>query len=221
MQLLGKCCYSCVVTSIEAAAFAGCSSLARVEIPASITTITTFGAMRIDTSRGAFEGCAVPMVQPISTDDHADPAPATTTAAVAATNMSAIVNAFNGQLEFAAVTKIWATDDVIVSLKGQFAACTLFNDVPRELRAAPDATTWAGVQLWLWWLPPDVLAGEGEGRVACYDRRVTVWTVMLSAYKASEVLKTLPGLEPELWLLAFEFLKHVQPPTYSKLVTLG
>ena len=65
--------------------------------------------------------------------------------------------------QFPAVTKIWATDDIIIQLKGRYAACDHFKDVPRARRAAPDAKTWAGVQLWLWWLPPTSFSGAGAG----------------------------------------------------------
>ena len=123
-----------------------------------------------------------------------------------------IIKAYNEQDQFPNVVKIWATDDVIAELKGPFAAYDQFKDVPQALRAAPDAKTWAGVQLWLWWAPPKIHVEED--RLVCYERRVTVWTVMLSAHKASEVLDLLPDLEPELWLLVFEFVKHVEAPTY-------
>ena len=38
-------------------------------------------------------------------------------------------------------------------------------------------------------------------------RRTTVWTVILAAYKSSEVLDLLPDLEPELWELIFTYLE--------------
>ena len=48
-------------------------------------------------------------------------------------------------------TKIWAPGTEVAQLTGQFEDFTRFGDIPR---AAPDAKTWAGVQLWLWWPPP-------------------------------------------------------------------
>lgn len=134
----------------------------------------------------------------------------------------AIVKAFNNQSQFSAVCKIWATDDVVVELKGLFAAHAKFADVPRALRAAPDAKTWAGVQLWLWWLPPSSFvvdingtADDTDGRAVCKSRVAIIWTTMLSAYKASEVLDLLPDLEPELWELFFRFLKHDELPAFQ------
>ena len=88
-----------------------------------------------------------------------------------------------------------------------------FSAIPRPLRAAPDATTWAGVQLWLWWLPPtSFAAGSDDTRTVCASRSVAIWNTMASAYRASEVLEVLPDLEPELWELIFTFLKHDQQP---------
>ena len=83
------------------------------------------------------------------------------------------------------------------------------------------STTWVGVQLWRWWLPPSAFRVRGGGggggdddRVVCTSRTTTIWAVMLSAYKSSEVLDVLPDLEPELWEHIFTFLKHEQQPTF-------
>ena len=169
------------------------------------------------TFHGAFEGCAslaVLMVQPIDTNDDADSAAAADAAASATTaSTSTLIKAFNEQAQFPAVTKIWATDDVIKGLKGRFAAYTQFKDVPRALRAAPDAKTWASVQLWLWWLPPTSFTGVGD-RVVCESRQRTLWATMLGGLRA-ESDATLPRLPEELWLLTFGFLKHDQQPTFS------
>ena len=163
------------------------------------------------------------MVQPIDTnddtyDDAATDAAAPTTAATTATSSSAIVKAFNEQAQFRAVTNIWATDDVIAGLKGWFGEYAKFKDVPRALRAAPDAT-WAGVQLWLWWLPPTSFSRsvgcgctDNHHRVVCKSRKLAVWVTMLCGLRAEET-STLPRLPEELWLCTFEFLKHDQPPT--------
>ena len=158
------------------------------------------------------------MVQPIDTGDNADDAEtaaATTTAAAAATTTSAIIKAFNEEKQFPAVRRIWATDDVIKGLQGRFAAYDEFKDIPRALRAAPDAKTWAGVQLWLWWLPPTSFSGDGD-RVVCSSRQVTIWATMLGGLRAEEAA-TLPRLPEELWLYTFGFLKHDQQPTFLAL----
>ena len=44
---------------------------------------------------------------------------------------------FNEENQFPAVTKIWATDDIIIELKGWYAAYDHFKDVPR---AHPSST---------------------------------------------------------------------------------
>lgn len=97
-------------------------------------------------------------------------------------------------------------------LKGPFEAYNQFKDVPRALRAAPDAKTWAGVQLWLWWLPPTSFSGDGD-RVVCKSRQLTVWPTMLCGLRTEESI-TSTSLPEELWLYTFGFLKHDQQPTF-------
>ena len=75
--------------------------------------------------------------------------------------------------------------------------------------AAPDAKTRGRVQLWLWWLPPTAFYNTDDGRAVCKSRQRTIWTTMLSAYNAGEVLELLPDLEPELW----EHVREARPAT--------
>lgn len=132
----------------------------------------------------------------------------------AAPNTLAIIEAFNDQNQFPAVTTVWATDGIISELKGLYEEYNTFAAIPRPLKAAPDAKTWAGVQLWLWWLPPTSFAtGSDDTRTVCQSRTITIWNTMVSAYRASEVLEVLPDMEPELWEHIFTFLKHGQQPT--------
>ena len=111
-------------------------------------------------------------------------------------------------------TRIWAPDHIVAQLTGRFNDCKRFADVPRALRAAPDAKTWAGVHLWLWWLPPTSF-GDGE-RVVCRARVATVWATMLCGLRA-EMTGSLPRLPEELWLYTFGLLKHDQQPTFVAL----
>ena len=123
----------------------------------------------------------------------------------------------DGESQNPAIAKIWAPDEIIAQLDGPFKHFDCLGDLPREMRAAPDATSWAGVQLWQWWLPPFAFFNNKEdGRIVCQQRRVMIWTVMLAAYCASEVLQTLPDLEPELWELIFTFVKHDQQPVLAQ-----
>ena len=108
-------------------------------------------------------------------------------------------------------TRIWAPDHIVAQLTGQFNDCKRFADIPRALRAAPDAKTWAGVQLWLWWLPPTSF-GDGD-RIVCHARVATVWATMLGGFRA-EMTGSLPPLPEELWLYTFGFLKHDQQPAF-------
>ena len=68
--------------------------------------------------------------------------------------MLAIIAAFNDETQFPAITQIWATDTIIAALKGLYIQYDTYAAIPKPLKAAPEATTWAGVQLWLWWLTP-------------------------------------------------------------------
>jgi len=128
---------------------------------------------------------------------------------------------------FPDTTKIWAPDNIVAQLTGQFKDCKRFANVPRALRAAPDAKTWAGVQLWLWWLPPTSISGGSGGdggssgntnaeqhRVVCRSRVATIWTTMLAGLRTKKTA-TLPRLPEDLWLYMFGFLKHDQKPTFS------
>jgi len=77
------------------------------------------------------------------------------------------------------------------------------------MRAAPDATTWVGVQLWKWWSDPQDDAGEG--RKLSPSRRQMVWTVMHVALRL-ETTSTSPELAdvlpPEMWMLIMTFVKN-------------
>ena len=109
------------------------------------------------------------------------------------------------------IARLWAPDNIIKQLTGPFAAYNKFADLPRGMRAAPDAKTWAAVAMWQWWAAPTHV---GEDRLACYDRRRTVFAVMLSGVRA-EKTAILPGLPEELWLHVFGFLKHEQQPAFA------
>ena len=105
---------------------------------------------------------------------------------------------------FQHVTRIWAPDAIVDKLTGPFAEYSTLASIPRAMRAAPDATTWAGVQLWMHWSDPEMDAAEK--RVLCRSRQQMVWTVM----HVAERLEILPS---EMWMLIFTFVKHDQPPT--------
>ena len=223
------------VTIIESHAFEDCSSLTNVDIPASVTSIdqytfdgcSSLASVAIPSSvvfidNTAFRGCSAltalmikPAVRRRRRRLHAG---RSADVAGAAHVRAGIIGAFNDTPAFQTVTKIWATDDVVADLNGVFAPYACFADIPGTMRVAPDATTWAAVELWLWWLPPTELElrneDDGYDRVVCNSRQTTIWTTMLSAYNASEVLETLPDLEPELWLHIFGFVKHDAQATF-------
>jgi len=164
------------VTSIGNGAFNGCSSLASLEIPSSVTSIGYF----------AFERCGslTSLVIP----------PITTATGVTQSNAREL-----NKIPIDQNTRVWAPDAVIAELKGPYEAYNTFADIPRPLREAPYATTWAGVQLWMHWSDPETDAAEK--RVLKNSRKWMVWTVKHIA----ERLEILPD---ELWLLIFTFVKH-------------
>ena len=86
------------------------------------------------------------------------------------------------------IARVWAPNCIIKQLTGPFAAYSKFADLPRAMRVAPDAKTWAAVELWRWWAAPTHV---GEDRLACFDQRRTVFAVMLSGARAEQRAK--PG----------------------------
>jgi len=87
-------------------------------------------------------------------------------------------------------------------------------------RAAPNATTWAAVELWLWWSPP---TGAGytnragdckDKRTVCETRRAALIATTLAGFEAAKS-SSLPVLPPPVWLVVFSFLKHDQMPVYA------
>ena len=118
------------------------------------------------------------------------------------------------------VIRIWAPDAIVNQLTGPFAAYSTFASVPRAMRAAPDATTWAAVQLWLWWSSP---TGAGytnragvckDERIVCKTRRVMLFAATMAGFTAVKAT-SLPPLPPPIWLVIFGFLKHDEMPTYA------
>jgi hypothetical protein len=112
------------------------------------------------------------------------------------------------------VTRVWAPDAVIALLTGPFTGYSTFAEVPRGMRAAPDATTWAAVQLWVWWSPPTGAGYADQDRTVCKPRLGTLFSTMLAGLRAATA-EVLPALPQELWVVIFGFLQHNQPPTYE------
>jgi len=96
------------------------------------------------------------------------------------------------------IARVWAPDCIIKQLTGPFAAYSKFADLPRAMRVAPDATTWAGVQMWLHWSDPQSVANDSHLHSST-SRRELVWTVM----HVEERLDILPS---EMWMLIFSFI---------------
>ena len=163
------------VTSIGQDTFANCSGLTSVAIPVSVTSI----------GEDAFYGCSrltTLMILPAAATGVAQPN----------------ANPLN-EIPLDNVNRIWAPDEIVNQLTGPFAEYSTFSSIPRAMRAAPDASTWSGVQLWLHWSDPEMDAADK--RVLCRSRQQMVWTVM----HVAERLEILPS---EMWMLIFTFVKH-------------
>ena len=108
-----------------------------------MTATIPFSLARI--GHAAFQGCGlfVVVVEPRAHDAGAVAGDAETDS-----EMEPLVEC----IAAANVGKIWAPDAVIARLAGPFKDFKCLADVPRGMRAAPDATTWPGVLLWQWWL---------------------------------------------------------------------
>mgnify|MGYP001592873597 FL=1 len=174
------------VTYIGYAAFCGCSSLVTLTIPDSVTGI----------GESAFLGCSslvTLLFQPVVVGDTQPNA----------RELNKILKGIN-------VARIWASDHVINQLAGPFKDYATLAEVPRVMRAVPDATTWAAVQLYLWWSDPQDDAGQG--RVLSKSHQQMVWTVMHVAFRL-ETTSTSPVfadvLPQEMWMLIMTFVKHV------------
>jgi hypothetical protein len=174
-------------TKIGDWAFEECSSLTTLTIPDSVTSI----------GYRAFYRCGelhTLLIQPAAAATGTDRA-----------------NALElNKIPLANVTRIWAPDHVINRFTGPFTDYATLAEVPRAMRAVPDATTWAAVQLYLWWSDPQDDAGKG--RVLSPSRRQMVWTVMHVAFRL-ETTSTSPDfadvLPSEMWMLIMTFVKHV------------
>ena len=119
------------------------------------------------------------------------------------------------------VTRVWAPDHIIQALTGAFNPYATFAEVPRAMRAAPDATTWAAVQLWLWWSPP---TGAGytnrdgvctDDRIVCRPRRAALFNAVAAGSTAATAGR-LQGLPEGVWLLIFGWLQHDETPTFPQ-----
>ena len=118
------------------------------------------------------------------------------------------------------VARIWAPDAIVNELTGPFAEFSTFSSIPRTMRAAPDATTWAAVELWLWWSLP---TGAGytnragvckDERIVCKTRRIMLFAATMAGFEAAKS-GSLPPLPPPIWLLVFGFVKHDEMPAYA------
>ena len=95
--------------------------------------------------------------------------------------------------------QIWAPDSFVKRFDRRFERFSTIAEVPRAMRAAPDATTWTAAQLWLDWSDPQ--SDAGDERVLNKSRKQMVWTVI-------HVAERLENMPSEMWLLIMTFVKH-------------
>ena len=103
---------------------------------------------------------------------------------------------------FEHVARIWAPNAVIKNARGPFVKYAKFAALPRAMRAAPDATTWAGVQLWRHWSDPQSVANDRH-RHSSTSRRELVWTVMISAARYAKSKEMIIAQELLMLILSF------------------
>jgi hypothetical protein len=130
------------------------------------------------------------------------------------------------------IERVCAPDAILTVLGGPFKGYARYDDLPPALRAgAPHIQSWAGVELWRWWTPPDVAGDVGnvaQFRLLSVQYRVMVWTILLvcERHAASfggwgekiedgRIVALAPyGAVPvELWMLIFGFYRRDAPVT--------
>ena len=230
------------VKTIGVMAFHLCTNLRSVSIPASVTMIEPFAfdtcpllaiisisASAPTIKHGVFQGCSsltTLLVQPVN-NGAAVPACTwrSTMLLEAPTKLPPTASDAGDPIDeemalalqsapwLPHITRIWAPDDVIKLVAGPFAACSSFAEVPHHLRAAPAATTWAAVQLWMWWSPPTGAGFTEKGRGACRSRQAMVFNTILAGFRTATA-EALPYLPQELWVTICGHVEHNQPPTY-------
>jgi hypothetical protein len=182
----------CMLTRIGERAFSRCSNLQTVALPSTLATIgkgafarcssltsvalsDTLVAAMVWSSNEAFQKCSsLTMLFVVAS-------PTTRAALATATTLWPVWNAFL-PTHLPHITRVWAPDVIVAVLGGLFEAYSRWTDLPTALQAAPARIqSWAGVELWRWWTPPDV-AGAGDVaqfRLLSMHYRAAVWTLLL------------------------------------------
>jgi hypothetical protein len=128
------------------------------------------------------------------------------------------------------ITRVWAPDVIIAMIGGPFEGYSRCIDLPPALQAAPARMqSWAEVELWRWWTPPDVAGDTGDlaqFRLLSAEYRSVVWTILLvcERYAVMRVDEEVGGsgdgtvavapygeVPVELWMLIFGFYQRDVP----------
>jgi hypothetical protein len=105
------------------------------------------------------------------------------------------------------LVRVHAPDHIIAQLGGTFAPFTTFAALPPLHRVAPQITTFARGELYLWWTP-----AWPNNRVPSPGRRAVVRTVRMRTEARAQA--TLQGGElpffmaSDVWLMVLGFVKH-------------
>jgi hypothetical protein len=113
------------------------------------------------------------------------------------------------------VARVWAPDAIIAMLDGPFEAYSRYADLPPSLQAAPARIqSWAGVELWRWWTPPDMFSevdGMSQFRSLSVRYRAMVWTVLLVCERHAVAMSPYGEVPVDLLMLIIGFCRRDVP----------
>jgi hypothetical protein len=187
------------LTAIGKETFAGCSSLATITLPES-HSLTDIGVH-------AFYGCT--RLQTLLVVPSPTPSPPHPT--------TSLTQLFWRRLArkqiLPQLLRVRGPDHIIAQLAGRFKPYTTMAEMPNHMQVAPDAKTLAGIELWLWWSPPQPggpIAHYNSAASPSHARCLVVWILMLVTARLYRVAAGggLPHLPFELWNMMLGFVKH-------------
>jgi hypothetical protein len=121
---------------------------------------------------------------------------------------------------------VYAPDAVVALLGGPFKGYARYADMPPAVRTGPACLqSWAGMELWRWWTPPDVVSADPAHQFHRLSPgyRAAVWTVLLVCERHADSVgrggTAVPyGEVPvELWMLIFGFYKRSIHRSFHKI----
>jgi hypothetical protein len=175
-------------TFVEHEAFAGCTSLTTVSMPA----VPFLG------HESVFRGCyAVKTL--VMSPPHLTLTPVRFVYSVrrAYCHLKCIENS---------ITRVCAPDEVVAQLGGAFGPYDSMGAVPRSMNVFPGAKSWAAAQLQQWWTKPG-----GNCRLSAMRNEVERTVMLVGGRLQYNGIMVLP---PEMWLMILTFVKRVTHIAY-------